>query len=100
MEYILHISKQTKSLLLATATPVQLYPIEAYDMLTMLANGSTNVLGDDYSKWHKQDKKDMLELVQGMQEQPNEFYRTLGMDADPFPPEYEDDRFGGTYAGR
>ncbi len=95
MEYILRISRQTKSLLLATATPVQLYPIEAYDMLMMLAMGSPHVLGDELSKWRHRDKKEILELVQGVQEQPEMFVDRWDWMRDPFPPEYEDDRIWG-----
>lgn len=95
MKYILRISRQTKSLLLATATPVQLYPIEAYDLLLILAVGSNHVLGDELSKWRKRDKQDLLELVQGRQEQPKTFADRWDWIRDPFPPEYEDDRVWG-----
>lgn len=95
MRYILRISRQTKSLLLATATPVQLYPIEAYDLLMMLAVGSNHVLGDELSKWRKRDKQNLFELIQGMQEQPEEFADRWDWMRDPFPPEYEDDRIWG-----
>jgi len=37
MAFLFEISPQTKSMLLATATPVQLYPIEAWDLLSILA---------------------------------------------------------------
>lgn len=50
-EYLLEIAPNTKSMLLATATPVQLYPIEAWDLLNILSQGNTYVLGNEYSKW-------------------------------------------------
>ena len=40
LAFIRTISPCTKSLLLATATPVQPHPIEAYDLLDALAQGS------------------------------------------------------------
>jgi len=40
-----------KSLLLATATPVQLYPVEAWDLLNVLALGNEHVLGNAWSNW-------------------------------------------------
>jgi superfamily II DNA or RNA helicase len=54
MDFMLHISDKTKTLLLATATPVQLRPIEAYDLLAILAAGDESVLGNNNSPWRKQ----------------------------------------------
>lgn len=47
------ITYKTKSMLLATATPVQLYPIEAFDLLLVLGRPSfaEKVLGNEYSVW-------------------------------------------------
>ncbi len=53
LNFLLKISKRTKSMLLATATPVQLYPIEAWDLLNVLAQGSDGVLGNQFSMWRK-----------------------------------------------
>jgi superfamily II DNA or RNA helicase len=53
LNFLLKISKRTKSMLLATATPVQLYPIEAWDLLNVLAQGSDSVLGNQFSMWRK-----------------------------------------------
>lgn len=50
-QYLLEIAPNTKSMLLATATPVQLYPIEAWDLLNILSQGNTYVLGNEFSKW-------------------------------------------------
>lgn len=47
------LSTRTKSLLLATATPVQLRPVEAWDLLDVLARGSDAVLGNAYSRWRQ-----------------------------------------------
>lgn len=53
LEFINEITFQTKSLLLATATPVQINPIEVFDLLNALTlpNEATKVLGDKYSIW-------------------------------------------------
>ena len=56
MRFLLAISSKTKSMLLATATPVQLHPIEAFDLLSILALGSDQVLGDAWSEWRKADR--------------------------------------------
>ncbi len=53
MKFLLQISNKTKSMLLATATPVQLYPIEAWDLLNILSQANDSVLGSSLSMWRK-----------------------------------------------
>lgn len=53
MKFLLEISKRTKSMLLATATPVQLYPIEAWDLLNILSQANDSVLGSPLSMWRR-----------------------------------------------
>ena len=64
-------SSRTKSLLLATATPVQLHPIEAYDLLDALAHGSEAVLGGPGSRWRNAQAS--LDLVLGNTAPPDRF---------------------------
>ena len=45
MAFLLLIATKTKSMLLATATPVQLHPVEAWDLLRILSQGNDSVLG-------------------------------------------------------
>lgn len=45
MAFLREIGPKTKSMLLATATPVQLHPVEAWDLLHTLAQGNDGVLG-------------------------------------------------------
>lgn len=54
MAFLLKIGKKTKSMLLATATPVQLHPVEAWDLLFILSQGNDGVLGGSTltSKWY------------------------------------------------
>ncbi|MCB0784569.1 MAG: DEAD/DEAH box helicase family protein [Flavobacteriales bacterium] len=93
MAYLLKLSSQCKSMLLATATPVQLYPIEAYDLVNILAQGAEHVLGDEFSKWRMQDKARVLERVRGdVPDEADLDERWLWI-RDPFPPEYEHDLF-------
>lgn len=54
--FIQKIAAKTKSLLLASATPVQLHPIEAWDLLRALSIGKEHVLGNAYSQWNKPDQ--------------------------------------------
>ncbi len=51
LAFLYELSAQTRSMLLATATPMQLYPVEAWDLLDVLARGSDFVLGNLVSKW-------------------------------------------------
>ena len=81
------ISPQTKSLLLATATPVQLHPIEAYDLLDALAQGSDAVLGGPGSPWR--DAQRSLNLLLGDAPTPSDFHERWDWLRNPFPPASE-----------
>jgi len=89
MDFLFKISKRTKSMMLATATPVQLYPIEAWDLLNILAQGSDSVLGNQFSMWRRYPVR-ALNLIMGKEiigryDQENwEWIRN------PFPPASED----------
>lgn len=45
MAFLRELGSKTKSMLLATATPVQLHPVEAWDLLHVLSHGNEGVLG-------------------------------------------------------
>lgn len=45
MAFLKEIGPRTKSMLVATATPVQLHPVEAWDLLDILSQGNDGVLG-------------------------------------------------------
>jgi len=55
MAFLREIGPKTKSMLLATATPVQLHPVEAWDLLHILSQGNDGVLGGwtQTSPWFK-----------------------------------------------
>lgn len=53
LQFLNAITFKTKSLLLATATPVQIHPIEAFDLINALSLPTFKVMGDMYSEWHK-----------------------------------------------
>lgn len=54
LSFLMDISPRTKSMLLATATPVQLYPIEAWDLLNVLSpTNIEHILGNAFSHWRK-----------------------------------------------
>lgn len=45
LDFLRQVGYKTKSMLLATATPVQLHPVEAWDLLHALSHGNDGVLG-------------------------------------------------------
>lgn len=55
MAFLREIGTRTKSMLLATATPVQLHPVEAWDLLHILSHGNEGVLGGwtQTSPWYR-----------------------------------------------
>lgn len=91
LRFVDRLAPQTRSLLLATATPVQLDPIEAWDLLHALNLGNWSVLGTRYSRWETR-ARDGLALVQGRAETPAEPTEVWEWLRDPFPPAAEDQR--------
>lgn len=93
MKFLLQISKKTKSMLLATATPVQLHPIEAYDLMNILSQKNDSVLGSIFSKWRTEPNKG-LDLVMGKENsikiKDTEIFEWV---RDPFPPSSENKDF-------
>lgn len=92
-DFLLKISPKTKSLLLATATPIQLHPIELWDLLNILAQGSNKVLGTENSLWRSKGKiAKGLDLIKNKYNDLTETEQWRWI-KNPFPPSYEDDIF-------
>ena len=91
LSFLRRISPRTKSLLLATATPVQLHPIEAFDLLEALALGSDAVLGSAGSRWRQ--PRASLELLLGKTPLPSDFYERWDWLRNPLPPRWEGSDF-------
>ncbi|GAB1432265.1 phospholipase D-like domain-containing protein [Spirochaetota bacterium] len=70
LQFLNEITFKTKSLLLATATPIQINPIEAYDLINALSLPSYKVMGDIYSEWHKKPQL-MLDMISGKEPYPD-----------------------------
>ena len=87
LKFLREISSRTKSLLLATATPVQLHPVEAYDLLDALAGGSHAVLGAPGSRWRH--ARASLDLLLGNAAPPADFHERWDWLRNPFPPRSE-----------
>lgn len=95
MAFLLKISRKTRSLLLATATPVQMYPIECWDLLYILSQKNDSVLGDKFSRW-RTDPKKALDLIMDREQ-----LNGIGLEQwewlrNPFPPASEDEITFGT----
>ena len=99
MDFLLKISKKTKSMLLATATPVQLYPIEAWDLLYILSQKNDSVLGNEFSMWRKYPQR-ALNLIMGKEKLESFSFENWDWIRNPFPPAREDERLFGSIRKR
>ena len=87
LSFMYNIAERTRTLLLATATPVQLRPIEAWDLLDVLSRGDESVLGNAWSRWHR--VPDCLQLIMGQLELPKDASEKWEWMRNPFPPKTE-----------
>lgn len=87
MSFLIEIAKKSKSMLLATATPVQINPIEAWDLLYILSQGNDFVLGDNLSCWQRESLRS-LELITGREELDSDNQKWDWL-RNPFPPAEE-----------
>src|SRR5699024_9809099 len=93
-EYLLEMSLKTKSMLLATATPIQMYPIELWDLMNILSNKNDSVLGSPASYWRKRNMIPRgLNLIMGKEKM--DFFDKENWEwmRNPFPPAYENPLF-------
>lgn len=93
LAFIDEITFQTHSMLLATATPVQINPIEAFDLLEALArpNDADKVMGDKYSIWRTKPQT-AIDYVSGNEEPPTTESEMWQIVRDPFPQRSESNR--------
>ena len=90
LRFLMDIAPRTRSLLLATATPVQLDPIEAWDLLNALNEGQNGVLGSLYSRWRTRAQEGIdLVLAQGMPGKDMDLMDLWEWIRDPLPPPEE-----------
>lgn len=84
LQFLQKITFKTKSMLLATATPVQVNTIEAYDLIDALSLPNKKVMGDKYSEWHKKPQT-MLDMVCGKTQPPESEIDMWDIMRNPFP---------------
>lgn len=87
LRFMYQIAEHTRSLLLATATPVQLRPVEAWDLSDILSRGDESVLGNDFSCWRR--SSEALDLVMGRVELPVDESQIWEWVRNPLPPKSE-----------
>lgn len=63
-----NLASRAKTMLLATATPVQLHPMELWDLLFILSVNNPQVLGSENGLWRKCDGQEIFDLVAGREE--------------------------------
>lgn len=84
LRFIDEISFKTKSMLLATATPVQVNTIEAFDLIHALALPTKKVMGDIYSEWISK-PQEMLDMVCGKIDIPESEIKMWNIIRNPLP---------------
>lgn len=89
MDFLHQIGSRTKSMLLATATPVQLHPVEAWDLLRILSQGNEGVLGGwtHSSPWFKPSQ--CLKVATGEMVVPTSAAAGWWYASDPLPSRHE-----------
>ncbi len=88
MKFLMAMAPNAKSVLLGTATPVQMYPIEVWDLIAILGMGTEFVLGNDWSNWRK--PAEALSLIMGRTPAPTNDLDLWGWIRNPLPPANED----------
>ena len=91
-DWALKISKQTKTMVLATATPVQIHPVELWDLLAVLSVGNPQVLGSELGKWKDATNPLMFDILAGRVKVPSP-YEKWEWWKDPMPSEEDRDIF-------
>jgi superfamily II DNA or RNA helicase len=84
LRFLYEIAPRTKSLLLATATPVQINPVEAWDLLDVLSRENDYVLGNIWSHWRN--PLHALSLVMGQSDLPDDDLELWSWIRNPLPP--------------
>lgn len=89
LRFLQRVSSRTRSMLLATATPVQLDPIEAFDLLDALGAGSDAVIGSPFSQWRREPRQGIA-YVTGRERPGSDLRDRWEWIRDPLPPPSED----------
>lgn len=91
--FVQQLSAKTRSMLLATATPIQLHPVEAWDLLEALNRGGRQVLGDRIANSLWLDPGRCVNVVMGQEALPDSAAAAWPWIRNPMPGEAEDSVF-------
>jgi hypothetical protein len=91
-EWAMKLSARANSFVLATATPIQLHPVELWDLLHVLSVGNPQVLGSDLSRWKDVTRPLIFDLLAG-RVQLDGAYEKWEYWKDPLPREQDSDVF-------
>ena len=86
MEFMEGMAKESGSVLLGTATPIQLDPVELWDLIFMLHQGASHVLGQGATEWRRAASMD---YVTGRRPWPTAPESRWALFKDPLPPAAE-----------
>jgi len=91
-EWGMKLAARTRTMILATATPVQLHPVELWDLLNVLGVNNPHVLGTDYGRWRDATQPLIFDILSGQVaiEKPYEKWEYW---KDPVPREQNNDVF-------
>jgi superfamily II DNA or RNA helicase len=88
LAFMMRMGKQTRHLILGTATPIQTRLWELWDLLKILGSGADFVLGDELSLWRKFDLALPVVIGRNRPETPRQAWEWL---RNPLPPAGEHD---------
>jgi hypothetical protein len=64
-EWGMKLAARAKTMVLATATPVQLHPVELWDLLNVLSVNNDQVLGSYFSRWRDATQEVIFNILSG-----------------------------------
>jgi len=85
LEFMREVAPRAENVLLGTATPIQVDPIELWDLMDVLGRGADHVLGDRHSRWRLA-PAEALDHVLGREEVPDDPLARFELVANPLPP--------------
>jgi hypothetical protein len=88
LEFMRVVASRSRHVLLGTATPIQLDPIELWDLVDVLGREAPHVLGDGNSPW-KGDPARVLDLLLSRQSLPEDPVERFELIANPLAPSGE-----------
>jgi SNF2 family DNA or RNA helicase len=64
-EWGMKLAARARTMILATATPVQLHPIELWDLLNVLGVNNPHVLGTEFGRWRNATQSTTFDILSG-----------------------------------